>query len=189
MPSRRRAAPGPCGAAPGEILITNWIDREGRFLPQDMRLWKAERESRALGTRSGNCLYVKSFKLFKHWENKDMRCKCCKDKGEKIRRESHHRREMEAEPGRAPWDGRQGDRSFLGGLTHFHPSFPQVTSSIWTGMEGGDSFRSQWSMVQNRYRHLLVKIFLTQEKKKKYQTEKRNKSQALRYIRLQEESP
>ena len=107
-----------------------------------------------------------SFKLFKHWENKDMRCKCCKDKGETIRRESHHRREMEAEPGRAPWDGRQGDRSFLGGLTHFHPSFPQVTSSIWTGMEGGDSFRSQWSMVQNRYRHLLVKIFLTQEKKK-----------------------
>ena len=115
MPSRRRAAPGPCGAAPREILITNWIDREGRFLPQDMRLWKAERESRALGTRSGNCLYVKSFKLFKHWENKDMRCKCCKDKGEKIRRESHHRREMEAEPGRAPWDGRQGDRPLVPG--------------------------------------------------------------------------
>lgn len=155
----------PAGAAPGEILITNWIDREGRFLPQDMRLWKAERESRALGTRSGNCLYVRvsncsSIERIRTWDANVARIK-----GEKIRLESHHRRETEAEPGGTPWDGRQGDRPFLGGLTHFHPSFPQVTSGIWTEMEGGDTFRSQWSMVQNRYRHLLVKIFLTQDKK------------------------
>ena len=164
-PSRRRAARGLRRGCAGEVPVADWIDREGRFLPQDMRLWNAERESHALGTRAGNWLYVRVSNCSRMERIRPWDAHVARIKGEKVRRECHHHGEMEAEPGGAPWDGRQEVRPFLGRVTHVHPSFPQVTSGVWTEMEGGDSFRIRWGLVQNLYRHLLVKIFLTHEKK------------------------
>lgn len=165
-PSRRRAARGPCRGCARDILIANWIDREGRFPPQDACLWNAERDSHALGTRSGNWLYVRVSNCSRIERIRPWDANVARIKGEKVRRECHHHGEMEAEPGGAPGTGgRKTARPFLGRVTHIHPSFPQVTSGVWTEMEGGDSFRIQWDMVQNLYRCLLVKVFLTHEKK------------------------
>ena len=90
----------------------------------------SERESHALGTRAGNWLYVRVSNCSRIERIRPCDAHVARIKGEKVRRECHHHGEMEAEPGGAPWDGRQEVRPFLGRVTHVHPSFPQVTSGV-----------------------------------------------------------
>ena len=47
------------GLRPGKSLSQIGLTGRAGFLPQHTCLWKAERESHALGTRSGNCLYMR----------------------------------------------------------------------------------------------------------------------------------
>lgn len=56
----------PGKGAPGEILPTNWIDREGLFLPQSMCLRKAEREAQRFRKEDGELPVYESFKLLRH---------------------------------------------------------------------------------------------------------------------------
>ena len=165
MPSRRRAAPGPCGAAPGEILITNWIDREGRFLPQDRRLWKAERESRALGTGSGNCLYVRvsncsGIERIRTWEANVAGIKG-RRWGVNLIIAEKWRQNLEARPGVG---GRETARSWVGWLT-FIPLFhrwllaseqkrkvgiPSEVSGAWYKIDIGTCWSRSFSLKKKK---------------------------------------
>lgn len=67
--------------APGEILPTNWIDREGLLLPQSMCLGKAEREAQRFRKEAGELPAHESLKLLRHSENKNMQHKYCQNEG------------------------------------------------------------------------------------------------------------
>lgn len=152
------------GVRPGKSLSQIGLTGRAGFLPQHTCLWKAERESHALGTRSGNCLYMKvsncsGIKRIRTWDANIAGIKG-RRYGAKLIMTEKWKQDLEPCPG-------MGCRKMACSscwATRFHPSLSQLTSGIWTEMEGGDSFRILWRMeVENLFRPLLVKIFLTHE--------------------------
>lgn len=175
--------------APGEILITNWIDREGSVRSPahvPLKSWKGITilQERELGIayimRVSNCSGIKRIRAWntniagtkgeKIWQKKK------KAKKPKTRKTPQNHWEIEAESGAIHWVDVRRSLVLCGGQLS-HPSGSQLTF-VHLNMEDGNSLRIQWSMkVEKLFRPLLVKFFLTCEKN--YQTGKVSKSQAL----------
>lgn len=130
------------GVRPGKSLSQIGLTGRAGFLPQHTCLWKAERESHALGTRSGNCLYMRvsncsGIKRIRTWD-----ANIAGIKGEKIPCKAHHDWEMEAGPGAMPWDGMQEDGLLLV-LGNSLSSLP-FTADFWYLNRNG-----RWGFLQN----------------------------------------
>lgn len=142
-PSRRRAARGPCrGCARGDPH--HKLDWQGGPVPAPRRVplkrWKG---LTCFGDQIWELAICESFKLFTHWENKAMRCKCCKNKGGEGKARMSSSRRNGGRTWRRPWDRRQEDRPPVPGSGDSHSSL------FSTGDFRRLNRNGRWGFLQN----------------------------------------